>query len=241
MGRPALACLGVGLVALLLSLINQFSAPELTPPLVRASVLASLLAVGFLLIAPLWTRAVPRAPERVALEGPQGLELDDSLPEALKLELAWGSQLLLTATPGATVLVHWRQRTLLRRGILASGPFRLGPIGQRSLATGKAISMVNLALYPGRDDFAALPAGLPALVVQPIGGDGLLLLGGWSPRCFSRSDELWLEGWALKLRTSLEELPDQQAGDGAPAGTQPAGSLLGLAGSAGRTPSSPAN
>jgi hypothetical protein len=72
MGRPALACLGVGLVALLLSLINQFSAAELTPPLVRASVLASLLAVGLLLVATLWTRAVPQAPERVALEGPQG-------------------------------------------------------------------------------------------------------------------------------------------------------------------------
>ena len=236
MGRPALACLGVGLLALLLSLINQFSAAELTPPLVRASVLASLLAVGFLLVATLWTRAVPRAPERVDLEGPQGLELDDSLPEALKLELAWGSQLLLTATPGATVLLHWQQRTLLRRGLLGSGSVLVGPIGKRALATGKAISLVNLALYPGRDEFAALPAGLPALVVQPIGSDGLLLLGGWSPRCFSRSDELWLEGWARKLRTSLEALPDA----GGPLGTAPAVSTQGVAGSAGIAPSSPA-
>ena len=236
MGRPALACLGVGLLALLLSLINQFSAAELTPPLVRASVLASLLAVGFLLVATLWTRAVPRAPERVDLEGPQGLELDDSLPEALRLELAWGSQLLLTATPGATVLLHWQQRTLLRRGLLGSGSVLVGPIGQRALATGKAISLVNLALYPGRDEFAALPAGLPALVVQPIGSDGLLLLGGWSPRCFSRSDELWLEGWARKLRTSLEALPDA----GGPLGTSPAVSTQGVAGSAGIAPSSPA-
>ena len=236
MGRPALACLGVGLLALLLSLINQFSAAELTPPLVRASVLASLLAVGFLLVATLWTRAVPRAPERVDLEGPQGLELDDSRPEALKLELAWGSQLLLTATPGATVLLHWQQRTLLRRGLLGSGSVLVGPIGQRALATGKAISLVNLALYPGRDEFAALPAGLPALVVQPIGSDGLLLLGGWSPRCFSRSDELWLEGWARKLRTSLEALPDA----GGPLGTAPAVSTQGVAGSAGIAPSSPA-
>ena len=224
MGRPALACLGVGLVALLLSLINQFSAVELTPPLVRASVLASLLAVGFLLVATLWTRAVPQAPERVALVGPQGLELDASLPEALRLELAWGSQLLLTATPGATLLLQWRQRTLLRRGVLGTGDFAAGPIGERALATGKPISLVNLALYPGRGEFACLPKGLPALVVQPIGTGGLLLLGGWSPRCFSRSDELWLEGWALKLRTSLEALPD---------GTWAAGSPPGPAGSAG--------
>ena len=237
MGRPAQASLGVGLLALLLSLINQFSAAELTPPLVRASVLASLLAVGFLLVATLWTRAVPKAPERASLEGFQGLELDDSLPESLKLELAWGSQLLLTATPGATVLLYWRQRTLLRRGLLGHGAFLLGPISQRALATGKAISMVNLALYPGRDEFAALPVGLPALVVQPIGNEGVLLLGGWSPRCFSRSDELWLEGWARKLRTSLEELPD----GGGPQGTQPVLSPQGEAGSAGIGPSCPAN
>ncbi len=237
MGRPAQACLGVGLLALLLSLTNQFSAAELTPPLVRASVLASLLAVGFLLVATLWTRAVPKAPERVSLEGVQGLELDDSLPEPLKLELAWGSQLLLTATPGATVLLYWRQRTLLRRGLLGHGAFLIGPIGQRALATGKAISMVNLALYPGRGEFAALPAGLPALVVQPIGNEGVLLLGGWSPRCFSRSDELWLEGWARKLKTSLEVLPD---GAG-PQGTQPVLTPQGKAGSAGIGPSCPAN
>ena len=134
------------------------------------------------------------------------------------------------------MLLHWQQRTLLRRGLLGSGSVLVGPIGQRALATGKAISLVNLALYPGRDEFAALPAGLPALVVQPIGSDGLLLLGGWSPRCFSRSDELWLEGWARKLRTSLEALPDA----GGPLGTSPAVSTQGVAGSAGIAPSSPA-
>ncbi len=236
MGRPAQACLGVGLVALLLSLINQFSAADLTPPLVRASVLASLLAVGFLLIATLWTRALPRAPERVALEGPQGLELDDSLPEALRLELAWGSQMLLTATPGATVLLQWRERTLLRRGVLGGGSFEAGAICARALATGKAIALVNLALYPGRDEFGALPPGLPALVIQPIGSEGLLLLGGWSPRCFSRSDERWLEGWARKLRTSLEALADA----GGPAGAPPPGCRPQGAGSAGSAPASPA-
>jgi len=34
----------------------------------------------------------------------------------------------------------------------------------------------------------------------------VILLAGWSPRCFSRSDEAWLEGWSRKLRTPLELL-----------------------------------
>jgi hypothetical protein len=44
------------------------------------------------------------------------------------------------------------------------------------------------------------------VIVQPIGDQGVLLLAGWSPRCFSRSDETWLEGWSLKLRSALQEL-----------------------------------
>jgi hypothetical protein len=207
MGRSAQLCLGAGVLGLLLCLVNQWSAPELTPSLERAGVLASLLAVGLMLVAILWTRAVPVAPERVDLSGRQGLELADQLPEALQQELAWGSRMLLTATPAASLLLHWQGHTLLRRGVLAELPFLPGAISERALSTGKAVSLVNLALYPGRAEFAALPPGTPAVIVQPIGEQGLLLVGGWSPRCFSRSDESWVEGWAQKLRTLLEALP----------------------------------
>jgi hypothetical protein len=208
MPAPARFTLAAGLLGLALCLLNQLSAPELNPALERAAVLASLMAVGLMLVAVLWTRATPIAPERVALEGEQGLELDPGLPEELRRELAWGSRLLLTATPAASLLVHWRGRILLRRGVLGTSPFEPGEICRRASASGRAISLVNLRLYPGRGEFSALPEGTPAVVVQPIGRDGWLLVGGWSPRCFSRSDELWMEGWADKLRTSLEQACD---------------------------------
>jgi hypothetical protein len=169
--------------------------------------------VGLMLVAILWTRAVPLAPERVELEGTQGLELDPALPEALRQELAWGSQMLLTATPAATVLLHWRGRTLLQRGVLGSGTFEPGTITERAWQTGKAIGLVNLKLYPGRAEFAGLPEGIPSLIVQPMGDAGVLLLAGWSPRCFSRSDETWLEGWSLKLRTALEVWSEEASPD----------------------------
>lgn len=201
---PARACLAAGLLGLLLSLINQVTAPELSPALERAAVLASLMAVGLLLVALLWTRANPKAPERVALEGPQGLELINGLPEALATELSWGSRLLLTATPAASVVLHWQGKTLLRRGVLAAEPLQPGAICARARQSGKAISLVTLALYPGRDEFAGLPAGTPSVLIQPIGSGGWVVLGGWSPRCFSRADETWLAGWAEKIRSSLE-------------------------------------
>ena len=204
MGLAARICMSAGVVGQGLCVVNQLSAPELTPALERAGVLASLLAVGLMLVSILWTRAVPVAPERVELQGEQGLRLADGLPEPLREELAWGSRMLLTATPAASLLLVWRGQTLLQRGILGSGALTPGPITQRAWDTQKPIGLVNLKLYPGRDEFDGLPAGIPALIVQPIGREGVLLLAGWSPRCFSRSDETWLEGWSLKLRSALE-------------------------------------
>lgn len=218
MGRAAQACLGAGVLGLLLCVLNQWTALELTPALERSSVLSSLLAVGLMLVAVLWTRAVPVAPERVELLGEQGFWLADGLPELLRLELAWGSQMLLTATPAAALLLHWRGRTLLRRGVLAADAFVPGPICRRAWSTGKPVALVNLKLYPGREEFRGLPEGIPAVIVQPIGGDGVLLLAGWSPRCFSRSDEHWLAGWCQKLRTPLESVPAEASSQsGAPA------------------------
>jgi hypothetical protein len=207
MGRAASLCLATGVLGLLLCVLNQLTAAELSPALERAGVLASLLAVGLMLVAILWTRAVPVAPERVDLPGDQGVRLVEGLPEPLSQELGWGSQMLLTATPGAALLLHWRGRTLLRRGVLCEAPFTPGAICERAWRTGKPIGLVNLKLYPGRAEFTGLPDGIPSLIVQPIGSDGVLLLAGWSPRCFTRSDEAWLEGWSRKLRTSLEALP----------------------------------
>ena len=204
MGRAARLCLAAGVLGLLLCVLNQLTAPELSPALERAGVLSSLLAVGLMLVAILWTRAVPVAPERVALKGEQGVRLADGLPQPLAQELGWGSQMLLTATPAASLLLYWRGRTVLRRGVLADAAFIPGAICARAWSTGKAIGLVNLKLYPGRQEFVGLPEGIPALIVQPIGTEGLILLAGWSPRCFSRSDEAWLEGWSLKLRTALE-------------------------------------
>jgi hypothetical protein len=200
---PARVTLGTGVAGLLLVVVNQLSTPLPDPPLVRASVLAALFAVGLMLVAVLWTRAVPEAAGRADLQGEEGLELAPGLPPQLLQELGWGSQMLLTASPAAVVLVLWQGEVLLRRGLLATTTFTPGPICARALERGKAISLVNLALYPGRDEFDSLLPGLPAVLIQPLGDQGLVLLGGWSPRCFSRSDLTWVEGWALRLTAEM--------------------------------------
>lgn len=231
---PAKVSLATGGGGLSLVVVNQLSAPLPEPPLVRASVLAALLAVGLMLVAVLWTRAVPEAAVRTDLQGEEGLELAPGLPPALLDDLGWGSQMLLTASPAAVVLVLWRGRVLLRRGLLAQTPFSPGPICARALERGQAISLVNLGLYPGRAEFDSLLPGLPAVLIQPMGDQGLVLLGGWSPRCFSRSDLIWVEGWARRLTT---EMPAHEPDEPAP-GPEPSGQAQDAAPSA---PGPPAN
>lgn len=220
---PARIALGGGILGLSLTVLNQASGMPaqgaMAPALERAGVLASLLAVVLMLVGLLWERIEPVPAERVALQGREGLELAEDLPSGLRRELGWGTQMLLTATPAATLLVLWRGRVLVRRGLLPQTSFQAGAICRRALEQGRAISLVDLRLYPGREEFAGLLDGLPAVLVQPIGSEGLLLLGGWSARCFSRSDLAWVEGWAQRLTDELAPVP----GDGVPAlGSDPA-------------------
>ena len=56
--------------------------------------------------------------------------------------------------------------------------------------------------------------GFLGVLLQPLGRRGLVILGGWAPRCFSSSDERWLEGWAERLRTQwLEAIPGGAEGE----------------------------
>ena len=198
--------LSAGLLVLLMAAVNATTAPSIQPSLERAEVLAGLAGVGLMLVAVLWTRAVPKAPEAVALEGDQSFWLVDGLPDPVRLELAWGSQLLLTATSAATMLVYWDGKVLMRRGLICSSPFKPGAICERSTEQGQLISLVKTALYPGRTEFDSVLPDLPAVMVQPLEARGWVVLGGWSERCFSRSDERWFSGWCERLRMTLVQV-----------------------------------
>ena len=205
MALPAAARIPLvaGAIGLSLTVLNQFTAGGVDPALERAGVLASILAVVLMLVGLLWTRITPEPAERAPLQGVESLQLAEGLDPSLQRELAWGSALLLTATPAATLLLVWRGVVLLRRGLQPLDPgdqaFVEGTICERARQSGRAISLVDLRLYPGRAEFEGLLPGLPSVVVQPLEDAGVLLLGGWSARCFSRSDLTWLEGWTRRL------------------------------------------
>ena len=204
MPTPARVTLSAGVLVLLLAVVNGFTASAIDPSLQRAEVIAGLAGVGLMLVAVLWTRASPRAAEAADLIGEQGFVLRSDLSPAVRFELAWGSQLLLTATSAATILVYWDGDVLLRRGMISTATFCPGAICTRAQELQQLISLVKTALYPGRVEFDAVLPHLPAVMVHPLGQRGWVVLGGWSERCFSRSDERWFSGWCERLRTTLE-------------------------------------
>ena len=201
-----------GLLILLMAVVNTVMAQSVTPELQRAEVLSAIAAVTLLLVAVLWTRADPRSAARQKLGGEQGLVMASDLSDGVRDELGWGSHMLLTATAASTVLVYWQGAVLLRRGLICDGDFQPGTICQRVMQKNSSVSLVSTALFPGRAEFDPVLDALPSVLICPLGGDGVVVIGGWSERCFSRSDERWAEGWAVRLRTTLQGM--QATADG---------------------------
>jgi hypothetical protein len=105
-----------------------------------------------------------------------------------------------------TLVVYYRGRVLLRRGILSEKEtVTEGKILQRVLETGKAVYLVNLSLYPAKIEFDYLPHNTQGLICQPIGREGVLILGANAPRSYTKQDEIWIEGIADKLAHTLSQ------------------------------------
>ncbi len=194
----------VGGLAGVLLLINRLLTPQITDSQARADALGVILSAVLILTGLLWQQFSPRSPDTVDLIGKEGFELEPSLPEPVKLELAWASHLLLTNTVTRSLVVWYQGKTLLRRGILgANSEVKLGPILQRVLEKQKPVYLVALKIYPGQIEFDYIPDNTQAVICQPIGKQGVLILGANAPRSYTKQDQIWIAGIADKLDVTL--------------------------------------
>lgn len=185
-------------------LINRLSTLQLTESQARSDVVGVILSGVLMLIGIIWQQVQPRSPDAVTLIGSQGIEWGEDLSETVKTELAWASHLLLTNTVTKSLVIYYQEKVLLRRGILGINPqVQPGKILQRVLETGKPVYLVDLKLYPGRIEFDYLPENTQGIICQPIGKQGVIILGANAPRSYTQQDEKWIEGIADKLTEFL--------------------------------------
>ena len=189
----------IGIVIFIFQIVNFFSIETITPELERAQVLAAIASLIIILIGFLFKQFEPLSGEKADLKGENKFLFDKNIPDEVIDELAWGSEAILTSTAAAAILIHNDGVNILIRGITSSNEFKPGETCLRSIKDMKLISLANTKFYPGRDEFLDFCADIPSILVVPINSKAFILIGGWSAKCFTKSDEKWINNWSKKI------------------------------------------
>ena len=189
----------IGTILFFFQIANFFSVKSITPELERAQVLAAISSLIIILIGFLFKQFNPLAGEKSDLKGENRFFFDKNIPNEVINELAWGSETILTSTAAASILIHNDGINILKRGITSSNHFIPGETCLRSIKDMKLISLANTKFYPGRDEFLNFCPDIPSILIVPINSKAFILIGGWSTKCFTKSDEKWIMNWSKKI------------------------------------------
>jgi hypothetical protein len=195
----------VGAIGGTILLLNRLTTPDLTNAQSRSDAVGIILSSLLILVSLLWEQIQPLPPDQVVLSGKEVFVLTPDLPEPIQKELAWASRLILTNTVTKSLLVHYQDQTLLRRGVFPEDDreFKPGAIVIKVLQDQKPIYLVDLKLYPGRVEFNYLPGEIQGLICHPLGKEGVLIMAANAPRSYTKQDEAWLAAIAEKLTDTL--------------------------------------
>ncbi len=189
----------IGSILFCFQLGNFFSIDSISPAFERAQVLSAISSVFIILIGFLFKEFNQNLGDKVELIGENKFIIEPNMPSDILDELAWGSEAILTSTAAAAVLIHKDGKNILRRGITTNSVFKPGETCLRSLRDMKLISLANTKFYPGRDEFFSFCPNVPSILIIPINSKSFILIGGWSTRCFTKSDEKWINNWSKKV------------------------------------------
>ena len=199
MGFNGKSLIIIGVILFIFQIANFFSIDAITPELERAQIVAAIASLIIILIGFLFKQFEPLAGEKADLKGENNFLFNNNIPDEVVDELAWGSETVLTSTAAAAILIHNDGVNLLIRGITSSNQFNPGETCKRSIKEMKLISLANTKFYPGRDEFNNFSPDIPSILIVPINNKAFILIGGWSTKCFTKSDEKWINNWARKL------------------------------------------
>ncbi|PKA61334.1 hypothetical protein AXF42_Ash006231 [Apostasia shenzhenica] len=197
----------------------------------RADILALALAVTNLLTGLVWLSIQPKYISPVAPAGIQCNWVTSALPECAVLELLWAWESLSAATCCRSLVVVHGEDFLMQIGFAAESSVEdggvvavdvpwltQGSLYRNVMKSGKQIYLANLSLYPGRSELHFLPSNTQvvvflgvarlsrnAVILQPLGDKGILVIGGDTVRGFTHVDQAWVSSIAEKLDATLSK------------------------------------
>jgi len=185
----------------------------------RSDVLALALAATVLLQGLVWKSIQPRPVISVEMEGVECFNIASNLPVAVAQELQWVWDAIRSSTQSQALIILYRTTCILQTGLAAASEdgsavsvnatkFLHGPLCKGLKSSGKQTYLANLAFYPGRFELSFLPSNAQAVILQPLGDDGVLVVASDTIRGFTSRDQAWLGTIAEKLDTSLEQWVD---------------------------------
>ena len=205
MGFNGQTLITIGALLFIFQLVNFFSIESISPALERAQVLSAIGSITIILIGFLFKEFKSITGEKVDLKGKNKFTYSSNIPKAVIEELAWGSEAILTSTAAASILIHNNGENILRRGITTNDIFKPGETCQRSIKKMELISLANTKFYPGKDEFNSFCPNVPSILIIPINSNAFILVGGWSTKCFTKSDEKWISNWSKKINNIFSQ------------------------------------
>ncbi len=195
-----------GSLGSVLLVINRFTTIQITDSQARSDVVGIILSGVLVLVGLLWQQIQTKSPNAVVLIGEEKIEFRPHLDEETKIDLAWASHLILNNTVTKSMIIYYKKDILLRRGILGKNDEVIpGKILNKVFQEQRPIYLVNLELYPGKIEFDYLPINTQGVICQPLGENGVMILGTNVARSYTKQDENWIEGIADKIALTLQK------------------------------------
>ncbi|CAI0379562.1 unnamed protein product [Linum tenue] len=207
---------GASLVAVLVNRAVSGIAPvaDASSSQSRADLLALGLAVTSILTGLVWLTIKPKS---ISVVNPLGVEcrmISSHLPDPLIAELLWAWESLSSVTCCRCLVVVYDGTCILQIGVAAESPdgealavdaARLteGSVYQGVMKSGSQSYLANLSLYPGRSELPFLPSNTQAVILQPLGDKGIVIIGGDMIRGFTTADQAWITYLGEKLDTTI--------------------------------------
>ncbi|MEW5310933.1 MAG: hypothetical protein WDW38_002686 [Sanguina aurantia] len=153
------------------------------------------------------------------------VDASSSQSRADVLGIVMSAVLLLTGLQWIAIKAKALVTVVLFKGVIQPGvkPTSAlpGDICRKAMTSGQGNYLANLVLYPGRKEFTAfLPEATQGVAVQPVGSQGVLILGTDTVRGLSRLDQAWLAAVAGKLEVLCDGIKMSKTGVGFGASTK---------------------